>query len=158
MDGRTEECRNCRDPRSFENTRHLMYDCPLAKRILTVVTNRINDVGQLYDGVNPNTVYPLTLNPYMVLFHKLPKKMKSADKTDIEDVLMIVKHVLYALRCRDLTEPQPTYMCAMSKITSALQYHLRVLDYKVKSATLMRSLIPMIQNEAQMDQNFDRNH
>ena len=89
----------------------------------------------------------------VILFHKLPKKMKSGDKTDIEDVFMIVKHVLYALRCRDLTEPQPTYLCAMSKITSALQYHLRVLDYKVKSATLMRSLIPLIQNEAQMDPN-----
>ena len=119
----------------------------MAKEVLTFVTNSINDIAQLVEGANPNSVYPLTLNPYMVLFHKLPRGMKGTDRTDIEDIMMVVKHVLYKLKFRDVTEQQPNFGTVMRAIDHDLQMHLRVLNYKVKSAPMMRSLIAKIENE-----------
>ena len=147
LDGTTAVCKNCLDPNSIENTKHLLYDCTLAKEVLTFVTNSINDIAQLVEGANPNSVYPLTLNPYMVLFHKLPRGMKGTDRTDIEDIMMVVKHVLYKLKFRDVTEQQPNFGTVMRAIDHDLQMHLRVLNYKVKSAPMMRSLIAKIENE-----------
>ena len=143
-------CNNCFEMNSVQNAKHLFHDCTVAHALMTVIVNAINDYGQLVNGGNPDSPYPVVLNPYLVLFHKLPRRMSESDKTDIADALMTAKHRLYRIRCRDDNEAVPTPPALLIIIVHDLEWHLRILNHKVKAAPLMRSLISKLKDIANL--------
>ena len=94
-----EECMNCRD--GTEVTRHLMYQCPVAKQAWDAVYRAINQAGTEAMRGNERQPYPIRHNIYQILLYKLPTGIETTQRRDIYDIITATKHILYKLRFRD---------------------------------------------------------
>ena len=92
-------CMNCLD--DSENTRHIMYLCPVASQLWDQIFLAINQVGQAVAQGNERQPYPVPHDIYAILFLKLPHGIDVTQRRDIYDIITVTKHVLYKVRFRD---------------------------------------------------------
>ena len=96
-----DTCSNCGT--APERTVHLFYDCPLAKdmwRMIFAVTNTIFSRGAVITQIDGSLD--------QVFFHSLPDNLPKSIEIDINDIIMIMKHILYRLRFRERFDTYPT--------------------------------------------------
>ena len=74
-----------------ENTIHLIYYCPLAQQIWILITTFFNE-GASEQAPDHR---PINLSADNVMFNYPPPDLTGQCKTDIIDMMMLVKHILY---------------------------------------------------------------
>ena len=96
-------CSNCRnDP---ERTKHLFYECPLAQNLWSTI---IADFNELIIEEEPLST-PIQLSPDMIMFNQAPQSLSEAEKTDLIDVIMTLKHRIYRYKFRDNMQRIPSH-------------------------------------------------
>ena len=144
--GEDGNCKNCLED-SEEDTAHLMFDCPVTKELLEWVYRSINQAGS-EESPGPQSPYPLIMNKYQVLFHKIPRQVSRAHMRDIDDILMIVKHVLYRMRMREDSDRRPTRRGVAMRFLIEYEKHIKVMEYNGKPTQFLKKINEILSNIA----------
>ena len=144
--GEDGNCKNCLED-SEEDTAHLMFDCPVTKELLEWVYRSINQAGS-EESPGPQSPYPLIMNKYQVLFHKIPRQVSRAHMRDIDDILMIVKHVLYRMRMREDSNRRPTRRGVAMRFLIEYEKHIKVMEYNGKPTQFLKKTNEILCNIA----------
>ena len=97
-------CLNC--GQHPEHTIHIFFQCQLAVNTWEKILECYNEVAPRY--TRDTTSFPVTTTADMVLFQHTPNQLQAAAATDLFDLMMVTKHVLYRLRFRDNLQRYPT--------------------------------------------------
>ena len=90
-------CLNC--GMADEHTTHMLYDCEKMKGVIEIYELCLNRNRPRDEWIK------IDLN--MMLFHHFVN-IDNCNKRDINDMLMVAKHVLYRIRFRENVERRPT--------------------------------------------------
>ena len=105
-------CSNC--GHAPERTIHLLFQCTLAQQIWSHVLAEFNDLA-----VTSNPSHsPVTLSSDLVLFNHPPRDLSENLATDLIQVVMTFKHLIYRFKFRDNINRFPTLRLAL--LTAAL--------------------------------------
>ena len=144
--GEDGTCKNCLEDRE-EDTAHLMFDCTITHEMLEWAYRAINEAGaEVLQG--PQSPYPLILNKYHVMFHKIPRQVPRAQMRDIDDILIILKHVIYRMRMRDSPERRPTRRAVAMRFLDEFDKHIRVMEHNGKPTQFLKRINEIISNLA----------
>ena len=108
-------CSNCGT--TPEHTKHLVFECSLATEIWKIVFDSFNNqYPTLFHVREP---FPIQISADCVLFHQTPNSLPAKAKNDLNEIMLIIKHVLYRFKFRDNLERYPSVR--LGTITSALE-------------------------------------
>ena len=108
-------CSNCGT--TPEHTKHLVFECSLATQIWRIVFDSFNNqYPTLFHVREP---FPIQISADCVLFHQTPNSLPAKAKNDLNEIMLIIKHVLYRFKFRDNLERYPSVR--LGTITSALE-------------------------------------
>ena len=108
-------CSNCGT--TPEHTKHLVFECSLATQIWRIVFDSFNNqYPTLFHVREP---FPIQISADCVLFHQIPNSLPAKAKNDLNEIMLIIKHVLYRFKFRDNLERYPSVR--LGTITSALE-------------------------------------
>ena len=107
--GVNASCLNC--GQADEHTAHMLFECQLMRGILNVVERVINSLGNLNISFNLDSV----------LFHKITGCENEDLKCEINDVLLVTKHIVYRVRFRENVDRFPTIRMMVLTLIIELQ-------------------------------------
>ena len=111
-----------------------MYECAVTKEQLEWIYSAINQASAEVTQGQTQSPYPLILNKYHVLFHKIPRQINRAQMRDIDDTLLILKHLIYRMRLRSSSDRRPARWGVTLQCFSRVgKTHLKALNMSNKS-------------------------
>ena len=137
--GETGTCKNCLEDRE-EDTVHLMYECAVTKEQLEWIYSAINQAGAEATQGQTQSPYPLILNKYHVLFHKIPRQINRAQMRDIDDTLVILKHLIYRMRLRRSSDRRPARRGVTLQFLDEYDKHISVMQHNGQSTQFLKRI------------------
>ena len=122
-------CSNCGT--APERTMHLFYECPLASAIWNRALEIYNQV--MSRTQNYRNALPVHLNLDLIIFHKFPDDLPKTAANDLNDIILMGKHVIYRFKFGENSERHPSLR--LTTITLALELERLVEVRKKKGET-----------------------
>merc|ERR1712208_247428 len=91
---------------------------------------------------------PFQLNTDNILYNYPPQHLKSAERTDMCDIIMLTKHILYRLKFRDDIDNRPSVRRVLVILSVELNKANSVRNFMNKNSAVFSGIIEMIKNEA----------
>ena len=126
-----------------ENTIHLIYDCPLAQQIWILITKFFNE------GVTEQAPdhRPINLSVDNVMFNYPPPVLTGQCKTDLIDMIMMIKHIIYRLKFRNNLQVFPSVRFSLTIAALDLERAVTVRSYHNTNATLLSTMLLKIREQ-----------
>ena len=127
-------CSNCHA--KPENTAHLLFQCQLAQVVWAPVADAFNDCSSLLDNNHVPNVIPID----NVLFNYSPPTVRN-NRKDINDLFMLVEHVLYRLKFRTDLAVTPSLRRVLVIAVIYLEKAIVVRNSLNKNTTLFTNVL-----------------
>ena len=89
-----------------EHTIHLVYECPLAMELWQTVFDSFNNrIPALFHA---RDAFPVQLTSDCILFHHINNNIPTKARHDLNEMEVIVKHVLYRFKFRENIDRYPS--------------------------------------------------
>ena len=126
-----------------EHTTHLIYDCPLAQQIWILITKFFNE------GVTEQAPdhSPINLSEDNVMYNYPPPVLTGQCKTDLIDMIMMIKHIIYRLKFRNNLQVYPSVRFSVTIAALDLERAVSVRNYHNTNATLMSTMLLKIREQ-----------
>ena len=144
--GEDGTCKNCLEDRE-EDTAHIMFDCSVTKELTEWIYQAINQAGG-EGNAGSQSPYPLIASKYQVMFHKIPRQVNRQQMRDIDDTLIIMKHVIYRMRMRQERDRRPTRRAVALRFIDEFDKHIRVMEHNGKPTQFLKRINEIIANIA----------
>ena len=135
-------CSNCH--LSPEHTVHLLYQCRVAQDVWTRINRILNECFRTHR----DDFAPFQLNMDNILHNYPPQHLKSAERTDLCDIIMLTKHILYRLKFRDDIDNRPSVRRVLVILSVELNKANSVRNFMNKNSAVFSGIIEMVKNEA----------
>ena len=135
-------CSNCH--LRPEHTAHLMYHCQVARSIWAKINEIVNECLQK----NRNNFTPILMSMDNVLYNYPPQHLKTGEREDLVDIIMLTKHILYRLKFRDDIDTLPSVRRILIILAIELNKAKTVRNFMNKSSAVFTNCAEMINNEA----------
>ena len=130
-------CSNCGT--APERTMHLFYECPLASAIWNRALEIYNQV--MSRTQNFRNALPVQLNLDLIIFHKFPDNLPKMAANDLNDIILMGKHVIYRFKFGENSERHPSLR--LTTITLALELE-RLVEVRKKKGEIFSDMETII--------------
>ena len=137
--GVNASCLNC--GQADEHTVHMLFECQLMRGMLVIIERVINRQRGL------NIVFDLDT----VLFHKITGCEDEDLRCEINDVLLVTKHIVYRVRFRENVDRYPTIKMMMLTLIIELQKLVPAKRRVNKRTCGLTDIIQQLRIEMQWD-------
>ena len=147
LDPYSDSCSNCGT--APERTVHLFYDCPLANTMWTMIFSVTNTISS--NTYRDPAITQIDGSLDQVLFHTLPDNLPKSLETDINDIILIMKHILYRHRFREDVNTYPTLRSTTIILVLEIEKLIEICRRKGKAHTTLTNIVNEMKRRTELN-------